>query len=73
MNSEEPTTSDEYIALVLRQAKEQENEHVASHTELLQELKKEKEEHRQKLIICLGLIVLLTVSFFAIKLTASEL
>lgn len=73
MNSEEPTTSEEYIALVLRQAREQEGEHVASHAELLQDLQKEKEDNRQKLVLCLALIFLLTLAFLAIKLTASEL
>ena len=61
------------MALVLRQAKEQGGEHVASHAELLQELQKEKEDNRQKLILCLALIVLLTLAFLAIKLTAAEL
>ena len=73
MNSEEPTTSEEYVAQVLRQAREQEGEHVASHAELLQELQREKEDNRQKLLLCLALILLLTLSFLAIKLTAHEL
>lgn len=37
MQSEEPTTSEEYIAQVIRQSKEQENEHVKSHAEVLNE------------------------------------
>ncbi len=40
MERDEPTTNEEYIARVIRLAKEQENETVKSHAELLEDYEK---------------------------------
>lgn len=71
--ADEPATSEEYIARVLQQSREQEAEHVQSHSEILQQHDKAKEDYTQKLEITLGVIILLIVAFFAIKLIAGDL
>jgi rubrerythrin len=71
--AEEPGTNEEYIARVLRQSREQEAEHVQSHSEILQDHDRLKEDYTQKLEITLGVIIILTVAFFAFKIFAADL
>jgi hypothetical protein len=73
MNKEEPTTNEEYIAQVIKQAKTQEGEHVPTHSEILQKFEKDKESYTQQLYITLGVIIVLIIAFIATKIFASEL
>ncbi len=74
MNAEdEPATNEEYIARVLQKSREQEAEYVQSHSEILQQHDKTKEDYTQKLEITLGVIILLIAAFFTIKLVAGDL
>jgi ribosomal protein L18 len=73
MNKEEPTTNEEYIAQVIKQAKTQEGELVPTHSEILQKFEKDKESYTQQLYITLGVIIVLIIAFIATKIFASEL
>lgn len=58
---------------MLRQAKEQEGEHVPSHQETLKEKVKEREHYLRHLEVTLGIVVMLIVAFFVVKATAPDL
>lgn len=64
---EEPATNEEYIARVIRQSKQHEQEKVQSHTEILLDHDTLKDSYTQKLEITLGVIIVLIIAFFAIK------
>jgi hypothetical protein len=58
---------------VLRQSREQEAEHVKTHAEILHDHEELKNKYNQYLETTLGVIILLVVAFFAVKITAPEL
>ncbi len=58
---------------MIEQARKQEDEHVPTHAEILQGYEREKEEYTKNLEITLGVIIVLILSFFAIKLWPHDL
>ena len=69
----EVRTSEEYIAHVMRQAREQEKEEVPSHAQLLAANNNERQHYLRHLQVSLGAIALLVVTFFAVKINTESL
>jgi hypothetical protein len=63
----EPQTAEEYIERVSAQAREQEEEHVATHEQILQDYEETKEGYQQKSQFFSFLLVLLLIAYIAVN------
>ena len=64
----EPTTTEEYIQIVQRQAEEQSNDKVVSHQELRESFEKEKKYYMEKMKFYSLLLLVIVLSYIAVKL-----
>ena len=67
MAPQEPRTEQEYAESVKDKAREHENEHVPSHSEIFAGFERDKQTYQSRLNLCTGFLIIAVISLLVIR------